>query len=57
MCLPALFLSALSYACRACVQALQREYAGPVTALECLRGYLVMAIGTRVEMHYKQVRC
>jgi hypothetical protein len=38
------------------LQELQREYPGPVTAVECLRGYLLMAIGNKIEMHYKQVR-
>jgi hypothetical protein len=38
------------------LQELQREYSGPVTAVESLRGYLLMAIGNRIEMHYKQVR-
>ncbi|KAF6256641.1 CPSF A subunit region-domain-containing protein [Scenedesmus sp. NREL 46B-D3] len=33
---------------------LQREYPGPVTALESLRGFLLMAIGNKLEMHYKQ---
>lgn len=33
---------------------LQREYPGPVTAVESLRGFLLMAIGNKLEMHYKQ---
>jgi hypothetical protein len=37
------------------LQELQREYPGPVTAVESLRGFLLMAIGNKLEMHYKQV--
>ena len=36
--------------------ALWRELAGPVVAVEALRGYLLVAVGPRLEMHYKQVR-
>jgi hypothetical protein len=36
--------------------ALWRELTGPVAAVDSLRGYLVVAVGPRVEMHYKQVR-
>jgi hypothetical protein len=36
--------------------ALWRELTGPVVALECLRGYLVVGVGPRLEMHYKQAR-
>jgi hypothetical protein len=35
--------------------ALWRELTGPVAAVESLRGYLVVAVGPRLEMHYKQV--
>eukprot|EP00775_Hariotina_reticulata_P005379 gene5379-5614_t len=35
-------------------QALQKEVAGPVTAIESLRGFLIIAVGNKVEMHYKQ---
>jgi hypothetical protein len=38
-----------------CRLALWRELTGPVTAVDALRGYLVVAVGPRVEMHYKQV--
>lgn len=34
--------------------ALQRELAGAVTAVEHLRGFLLLAVGGRLEMHYKQ---
>ncbi|KAI8464986.1 MAG: CPSF A subunit region-domain-containing protein [Monoraphidium minutum] len=34
--------------------ALWRDLAGPVVAVECLRGYLVVGVGARLEMHYKQ---
>ena len=35
---------------------LWRDLAGPVTAVDTLRGYLVVAVGPRLEMHYKQAR-
>lgn len=39
--------------CHVC-QALWREYTGAVMCVESLRGYLVMTVGNRLEMHYKQ---
>eukprot|EP00879_Flechtneria_rotunda_P015034 GHRR01015709.1.p1 GENE.GHRR01015709.1~~GHRR01015709.1.p1 ORF type:complete len:893 (+),score=333.95 GHRR01015709.1:49-2679(+) len=34
--------------------ALQREHSGPITALESLKGFLIVAVGHRLEMQYKQ---
>lgn len=36
--------------------ALWRELTGPVVAVDCVRGYLVVAVGPRLELHYKQAR-
>lgn len=46
------------YVCLLCavsVQAVQRDMSGPVTAIDNLRGMLILAVGHRVELHYKQV--
>ncbi len=32
-----------------------REYPGPVAAVDHLRGYLVVGVGHRLELHYRQV--
>jgi hypothetical protein len=47
--------AAWSCAVVSCLQALQRELPGPVMAVESLRGFLILAVGHRLEMHYKQV--
>ena len=47
-------LSAVS-CCAVSLQAVQKEFAGgPIMAVECLRGFMILAVGCRLEMHFKQ---